>query len=1162
MTVSEALSQAWQFHQAGQLQPAQQIYQQILQVDPNQPVATHRLGLIAQQTGDPATALALYQRAVTLAPGYADAQVDLGCLLRDSGKLADSIDAFRHALVIDPHAVIALHNLGDALTEQGEYEQALPFFTEALEIRPDLAESHCSLGNLWKKQGKTEEAIACYRRAIELKPSYAAPYNNLGVVLSEKGDLDDAITSFQKALQLVPGDADACNNLGRTFHDQGKHDQAVLWCKRAVELKPRFTEAIANLGKALLAQRKYQEAAAYFRIGITLSPADPEAHLRLGNALMELDQPSDAALCYRKVLELNPDSAEGESNLGMALLAQDKFEAALQLFENVLERHPDHIDSHYNLADTLMMLGDYPRGFREYEYRWKRKDAQKFPLEKPRWEGESLVGKTLLLVCEQGLGDTIQFIRFAPKAKELGGTILFGCVKPLVKLLANIPGIDQVIPDGNRLPEYDFYVPLMSLPGILGTTLEEIPSVLPVPYLKPVPELVEYWARRLGPKKPGELRVGLSWQGNPKHDRDRYRSISLEALVPLASVPGLRLVSFQKNYGVEQIAPMAGRLPLTCFEDEPGRQVDSFLDSAALMSLMDVMISVDSAPVHLAGALGVPTWLLCRVHSEWRWMLHGEDSLWYPSVRIFRQTSVSRWDDVVDRITRELKKLTPTPAGTTVTAPVSIPDALRIAAGFQERGQPLEAREICRQVLSVFPAEATVFAFLGQLALAQGNSTEAIAAYRKAPVLQPDLTQAAEHLGELLTTQNALEEARTVFERALQFHPRNSLLHGGLGTVYKQQNDRARALACFRRAVEIDPGNAMAQNNLGVCLSEVGEVTQAVACYQRALASQSNFPAARHNLGHALLTLGDYSTGFPEFEYRWLLPRATKPDFPQPRWNGEPLAGKTILLLSEHGLGDTIHLVRFAAELKRRGATVLFGCFRSLVKLLAKVPGVDRLVPEGDPLPEFDFHAPLMSLPAICKTALDDVPHIVPVPYLQIDHAAEAYWRGRLGPRAEGELRVGLVWQGNPTHVGDAHRSIRLERFLPLAKVPGIRLFSFQKNAGVEQIAPLANNLPLICLQNEPGRQADPFVDTAAQMAQMDVILTVDSAPVHVAGALGLCTWLLCPINPDWRWLLDRQDSPWYPSVRIFRQTIPGAWDDVFDRVVHELQELARLQRA
>ncbi len=259
-----------------------------------------------------------------------------------------------------------------------------------------------------------------------------------------------------------------------------------------------------------------------------------------------------------------------------------------------------------------------------------------------------------------------------PKFKALGTKVVFRCPTLLSRLFANVPGIDVLIPDGEPLPSFDVYVPLVSLAAIFRTSLEDLPGVLPVPYLRADPERVESWADRLGPRAPGELRVGIFWQGNPANSHDRFRSAPLEAFLPLATVPGVKLISIQKDHGVEQVAPLADRLPVLEFRD-----CIRFEDTAALMSRLDLMITVDSAPVHLAGALGVPTWLALSSNGGWRWLVGREDSPWYPSVRVFRQSELHNWDDVFRRMTRALAALAASPR----RDPIAEPNSVHVAAG-------------------------------------------------------------------------------------------------------------------------------------------------------------------------------------------------------------------------------------------------------------------------------------------------------------------------------------------------------------------------------------------------------------------------------------------------------------------------------------------------
>ena len=275
----------------------------------------------------------------------------------------------------------------------------------------------------------------------------------------------------------------------------------------------------------------------------------------------------------------------------------------------------------------MLILGDYAEGFAEYEWRWQCSDIVRPTGTKPLWRGEPIAGKTILLIPEQGLGDTIQFIRFAAKVKALGATVVFRCPTPLLKLFADVPWINVLIPFEETLPSFDMYLTLMSLAAVLRISLEDIPGIQPVPYLRADPELVERWRDRLGLRAPGELYVGIFWQGNPNHANDRARSAPLEAFLPLATVPGVKLISLQKGRGVEQIAPLADRLAILDYRD-----YTLFEDTAALMSLLDLVVTIDSAPAHLAGALGVPTWLAVARDSDWRWLVGRDDSPWYSSL--------------------------------------------------------------------------------------------------------------------------------------------------------------------------------------------------------------------------------------------------------------------------------------------------------------------------------------------------------------------------------------------------------------------------------------------------------------------------------------------------------------------------------------------------
>ncbi len=365
-----------------------------------------------------------------------------------------------------------------------------------------------------------------------------------------------------------------------------------------------------------------------------------------------------------------------------------------------------------------------------------------------------------------------------------------------------------------------------------------------------------------------------------------------------------------------------------------------------------------------------------------------------------------------------------------------------------------------------------------------------------------------------------------------------------LGIALKDQGRLDEAVACFRRALQLTPNFAEAYNNLGIALKDQGKLDEAVANYSRALQLKPDYADAHWNRALVWLLQGDWQRGWPEYQWRWHT-HFVPSRFPRPVWQGESLRGKTILLHAEQGLGDTIQFIRYASLVKQLGATVIVGCPKTLSRLLENCPGIDRLVVQDDDLPAFDVHAPIMSLPGIFKTTVANIP--APIPYFFVQTALLESWRERLS-RLDG-FKIGISWQGNPKFPGDRFRSIPLRHYAPLAQLPGVRLISIQKGAGTEQLAEFRARFAVTDFASEIG----DFVDTAAVMKNLDLVITSDTAVAHLAGALGVPVWVALCSAPDWRWLLERSDCAWYPTMRLFRQKTLGDWPDVFARMAAAL---------
>jgi hypothetical protein len=335
---------------------------------------------------------------------------------------------------------------------------------------------------------------------------------------------------------------------------------------------------------------------------------------------------------------------------------------------------------------------------------------------------------------------------------------------------------------------------------------------------------------------------------------------------------------------------------------------------------------------------------------------------------------------------------------------------------------------------------------------------------------------------------------------------------------------------------------AEAHNNLGTVLKEQGNLEEAIACFERALQIEPDCAAAHWNRALIDLLTGDFARGWREYAWRWQTTQQVRRPFPQPEWDGQPLAEKTLLLHAEQGLGDTIQCIRYAPWVKQRAARVIVECQRPLFRLLSGFPGIDQLVAQGDALPQFDVQLPLLSLPGIHGTNGENVP--ARNPYLFAAAELVQRWRQRLSA-LEG-VKIGISWQGNPKYASDRYRSIPLIQFAALAEIPGVCWISLQKGLGAEQLGAAGDCFRVRDFAAELDEASGPFMDTAAIMRNLDLVITSDTVNAHLAGALGVPVWVALPFVPDWRWLLNRSDTPWYPTMRLFRQGKAGDWPGVF----------------
>ncbi|HYV39898.1 MAG TPA: tetratricopeptide repeat protein [Gemmataceae bacterium] len=537
------------------------------------------------------------------------------------------------------------------LQQAGQLPQAEQAYRQILQTHPNQAEVHNNLGGVLIDQGRLVEAFACYHAALQLSPSFAAAHNGLGFALERSNQLDQAIRCYEQALRLKPGFAQAWYNLGNVLGKQNKLVDAVGAYQQALRLMPENADALKNLGNALAAQHQWSDAERCHLEAVRLRPGDAAAQYNLGLVQERQGKHEQAITSYRQALQDDPHNVDVHLNLGNALVNVGQLAEAETEYRTVLQLSPNNADGHWNLAHLCLRLGRFEEGWSEYEWRSARPGFAKRAYAQPIWNGSDLGGQTLLVYCDQGLGDTMQFIRYIPLVKQRGGKVIVQCQASLLRLLASVSGIDQLVADTVLLPAFDVHISLQSLPLIFGTKIDTIPA--DVPYLFADKDLQEHWHSKLGPLE--KFKIGIAWQGNPAFLDDQARSIPLTCFAPLAKIEGVQLVSLQKGPGMEQLHAAANQFDVLDLGHQFDEASGAFMDTAAVMKNLDLVICSDSAVAHLAGALGVPVWVALAKVPEWRWLLEREDIPWYPGMRLFRQRFAGDWADVFGRIAGEMK---------------------------------------------------------------------------------------------------------------------------------------------------------------------------------------------------------------------------------------------------------------------------------------------------------------------------------------------------------------------------------------------------------------------------------------------------------------------------------------------------------------------------
>lgn len=563
-----------------------------------------------------------------------------------AGKLDEAQTLFTHILNATPDHADSLHLLGVIAHQSNNPAQAEKLIKHAIKQSPEEPLYLYNLGLVYQQNQQPDQATACFKKALQLVPSFIEALNSLGSILLAQEQFHEATQVFRDSLRLSPQQPGVMNDLGLAYHNLGNFDQAITCYQKALAFNPHFSSAYLNSGNALLLSQEISAAITAYKQAIQLDPQNALAHNNLGHAYAEIGSFDKAVACHNQALQLNPTYGEAYKKLGYAHQGLHNYLEGVANFRQALLLQPNDPDSHFDLGAALLLSGNFKEGWKEYEWRLQtgKISFEHFEKHAPRWDGTKLNGKSILLITEQGYGDVIQFARYIPMVADMGGEVTLLCSEDLVPLLRGMKAITHIASSVTSVRQFDVYYPLMSLPMLFGTEMKSIPQH--VPYLTPeiskpaIPPLQKNLQNN-------NKRVGLVWAGNPKHTGDRHRSLSLEDMAPLLDAENVSFFSLQigssreKKYSQyeEKITDLSPWL-------------HDFSDTASAIDSLDLIITVDTAVAHLAGAMGKPVWILLPLTPDWRWLTDRRDSPWYPSARLFRQSRFSDWKSVV----REIKK--------------------------------------------------------------------------------------------------------------------------------------------------------------------------------------------------------------------------------------------------------------------------------------------------------------------------------------------------------------------------------------------------------------------------------------------------------------------------------------------------------------------------
>lgn len=918
--------------------------------------------------------------------------------------------------------------------------------------------------------------------------------------------------------------------LASSYAQHDNIEKALSFYKKAAEIDQQSVDTCFQIGLLYKQQDELENAIVWYRKALVRKPDSIRIMLELANTLNIAEQNQESLELYTEVLDKKPQMINALYNFGFTLKKIGHVHRAIEIYKKVLAARPAYPLAHFALATAYLTIGDFKRGWQEYEWRWQAYDEKPYKFDQPIWDGSDPQNKTIFIYSEQGLGDTFQFIRYVKELKDRGATTILQVQTPLKDIIKLCPYVDHVVTRNQRPVHFDYHIALMSLPLMCNTTLETIPQQH-IPYLFANEELTLFWHNKLIHDK--NIKIGICYLGNMQYQSNslkravKAKSVNIELFKPLGKLENITLYSLQKIDVPQEQQHIQSLSWLTTMGPDIDTTNGRFMDTAAIIANLDLVITVDTSIAHLAGGMGKEVWLLLPQPADWRWMLDRDDTPWYPNMRLFRQKTKGDWQELFNRVMHELQ-------------------------------QHVADHESPQQIMiSVIPKKTNKISDEKE----EDEKTLSIDALKRLHKQDPTNVNLCRKLSDALKEDLRCDEAIACLRTTMQHHPRNNILIFDLANTLNMAHYTKQALGVYLELEKLFPASVSIAYNIAYTYKKLNQIEKAMPYYKKALTLDPNHVEAHFSLGLANLCLGNFIKGFEGYEWRWKNKRLKLREFEFPMWDGvASLEGKTIFIYGEQGLGDTFQFVRYLKDLKERGAYVVFAPQNPLNDIIKNLPYIDQVIKYNQRPVTFDFWAPLLTLPHLLKTTLQTVPH--EAPYLFAKQDRINYWKEKLAH--DKNFKIAICWQGNPNYNTAFLRnavkakSLHVKHMLPLLDIPDVTVYSLQRFNGVEQLDELDQKVRARIHEFDDSFDRDHgrFQDTAAVLvAEIDLMISIDTSMCHIAAGLGVPTLNILPNPADWRWMLNRDDTPWYRNMKLFRQKKSGNWKTIIQEVIKEVKK-------